>query len=110
MLDPQPSIYLSRFRALSPTGRCHTFGAAADGYVRGEGCGLVVLKRLSDAQADGDRIMAVIRGAATNHDGRSSGLTVPSGAAQREVMEQALSDARTRSTGHRPHRGARHRH
>ena len=93
MLDPQPSIFLSRFRALSPSGRCHTFSAAADGYARGEGCGVVVLKRLSDALADGDRVMAVIRGAAVNHDGRSSGLTVPSGAAQRAVIEQALADA-----------------
>lgn len=93
MLEPQAMIFLSRFRALSPTGRCHTFGSGADGYVRGEGCGMLVLKRLSDAEADGDRIIAVVRSAAVNHDGRSSGLTVPSGAAQREVMERALTDA-----------------
>jgi acyl transferase domain-containing protein/acyl carrier protein len=94
MLDPLPLIFLSQFRALSPTGRCHTFGAGADGYLRAEGCGVVVLKRLADAEADGDRVMAVLRGAATNHDGRSSGLTVPSGTAQREVLELALADAR----------------
>src|SRR5262245_54507511 len=94
MLEPGGTAYLCRVRALSPTGRCHTFSADADGYVRGEGCGLVVLKRLSDAQADDDRILAVIRGAAVNNDGRSSGLTVPNGAAQRDVIEQALADAR----------------
>ena len=93
MLDPQPTAYLCRVKALSPTGRCHSFSADADGYVRSEGCGLVVLRRLSDALADGDRIMAVIRGAAMNNDGRSSGLTVPNGAAQRDVIEQALADA-----------------
>ena len=98
MLDPLPLIFLSQFRALSPTGRCHTFGAGADGYVRSEGCGVVVLKRLADAQADGDRVLAVLRGAAVNHDGRSSGLTVPSGTAQREVLEQALADARLEPT------------
>ena len=69
-------------RMLSADGRCKTFDASADGYVRGEGCGVVVLKRLSDAQRDGDRILAVIRGAAVNQDGRSSGLTVPNGPAQ----------------------------
>lgn len=93
MLDPQAMISLSMLRVLSPTGRCHTFGAGADGYVRGEGAGMVVMKRLSDARADGDRILAVIRSAAVNHDGRSSGLTVPSGAAQREVIERALEEA-----------------
>ncbi len=93
MLDPQSTVALAALKALSPTGRCHAFDDAADGYVRGEGCGLVLLKRISDAQADGDRILAVIRGAAINHDGRSSGLTVPSGPAQREVIRAALDDA-----------------
>nr|MBP9051374.1 SDR family NAD(P)-dependent oxidoreductase [Ilumatobacteraceae bacterium] len=93
VLDPQAMISLSLLRALSATGRCHTFGAEADGYARGEGAGMVVLKRLSDAQADGDRILAVVRSAAVNHDGRSSGLTVPSGPAQREVIERALTEA-----------------
>ena len=67
---------------MAPDGRCKTFDAAADGYVRGEGCGVVVLKRLSDARADGDRILALIRGSAVNQDGRSSGLTAPNGLAQ----------------------------
>ncbi|MCU1503876.1 MAG: polyketide synthase, partial [Ilumatobacteraceae bacterium] len=93
MLDPRAMVFLSAFKALSPSGRCHAFDASADGYARGEGCGLVLLKRLSDAQADGDRILAVIRGVATNHDGRSSGLTVPNGAAQRAVIQAALDDA-----------------
>ena len=78
---------------LSPDGKCKTFDAAANGYVRGEGCGIVVLKRLSEAEADGDRIWAVIRGAAVNQDGASPGLTVPNGAAQERVIEEALSQA-----------------
>ncbi len=75
---------------LSPDGRCATFDAAANGYVRGEGCGIVVLKRLAEAQADGDRIWAVVRGSALNQDGASPGLTVPSGPAQEKVIEAAL--------------------
>ncbi|MCI0581190.1 MAG: polyketide synthase dehydratase domain-containing protein, partial [Chloroflexi bacterium] len=86
MLAPEATIYFSKLRALAPDGRCKTFAAAADGYGRGEGCGMVVLKRLSDAQADGDRILAVIRGSAVNHDGHSAGLTVPNGQAQRAVL------------------------
>ncbi|MCA9976486.1 MAG: polyketide synthase, partial [Anaerolineales bacterium] len=93
ILAPEGTIYMSKSRALAADGRCKTFDADADGYVRGEGCGVVVLKRLSDAQRDGDPILAVIRGSAINHDGRSSGLTVPNGAAQRAVIEAALADA-----------------
>ena len=78
---------------LSPDGRCKTFDAAANGYVRGEGCGIVVLKRLVDAEADGDRIWGVIRGSALNQDGASPGLTVPNGAAQEKVLEEALRRA-----------------
>ena len=78
---------------LSPDGRCATFDAAANGYVRGEGCGIVVLKRLSEAEADGDRIWAVVRGSALNQDGASPGLTVPSGPAQEKVIEAALQRA-----------------
>ena len=76
---------------LSPDGRCKTFDASANGYVRGEGCGILVLKRLSDAEADGDRIWAVIRGSALNQDGASQGLTVPSAEAQCQVIEDALA-------------------
>ena len=78
---------------LAPDGRCKTFDAAADGYVRGEGCGIVVLKRLSDAEADGDRIWGVIRSSALNQDGASAGLTVPSEEAQQQVIKDALHKA-----------------
>ena len=78
---------------LSPDGQCKAFDASANGYVRGEGCGVIVLKRLSEAEADGDRIWAVIRGAAVNHGGASIGLTVPNAPALEEVMDTALSDA-----------------
>ncbi|MCY3590922.1 MAG: beta-ketoacyl synthase N-terminal-like domain-containing protein, partial [Acidobacteria bacterium] len=78
---------------LSPTGQCWTFDAAADGFVSGEGCGLIVLKRLSDAKADGDRIWAVIPGSAVNQDGASQGLTVPSAPSQEKAMEEALARA-----------------
>ncbi len=78
---------------LSPDGRCKTFDAAANGYVRGEGCGIVVLKRLAEAEADGDRIWAVVRATALNQDGASPGLTVPSGPAQERVIEAALQRA-----------------
>lgn len=94
MLSPELSISFSKARMLSPDGRCKTFDAAANGYVRGEGCGAVVLKRLSDAEAAGDRIIAVLRGSAVNHDGVSAGITVPSGPAQVAVIRQALADAR----------------
>ncbi len=76
---------------LAPDGKCKTFDAAADGYVRGEGCGILVLKRLSDAEADGDRIWGVIRGSALNQDGASTGLTVPNGVAQELVITEALA-------------------
>ena len=78
---------------LSPDGRCKTFDAAANGFVRGEGCGMVALKRLSDAEAAGDRIWAVVRGSAVNQDGASAGLTVPSGPAQERVIGEALRRA-----------------
>src|ERR1051325_7181046 len=78
---------------LAADGRCKTFDASADGFVRGEGCGVVVLKRLSDAIADGDNVLALIRSSAVNHDGRSSGLTVPSGPAQEKLIKKALRQA-----------------
>src|ERR1700730_10447666 len=89
-LSPFTSIALSKWSALSPEGRCKTFDAHADGFVRGEGCGVVVLKRLSDAVRDGDRVLAVVRGSAVNQDGRSNGLTAPNALAQRDVITDAL--------------------
>ena len=89
-IAPDVTLFLSQARVLSPDGRCKTFDRRADGFGRGEGCGTVVLKRLSDALADGNRVLALIRGAAVNHDGRSSGLTVPNETAQTEVIQQAL--------------------
>lgn len=93
LLSPEVSISLTKARALSPDGRCKTFDATANGYVRGEGCGLVALKRLDDALRDGDPIMAVLRGTAINHDGRSGGLTVPNVNAQEALLRDALLDA-----------------
>ena len=78
---------------LSPRGRCSTFDAAADGYIRGEGCGVLVLKRLSDAERDGDRILGVVLGSAVNQDGASAGFTVPNGPAQEAVIREALERA-----------------
>lgn len=79
--------------ALSPTGACHTFDADADGFVRGEGCGVAVLKRLSDALRDGDRLLAVVRGSAVNQDGRSNGMLAPNPAAQMAVLRAAYANA-----------------
>ena len=86
ILAPEISIVLSKAGMMAADGRCKAFDAAADGFVRGEGCGIVVLKRLSDARAAGDRILALIRGTAVNQDGESAALTAPNGPAQ-----QALS-------------------
>ncbi|MDR3662956.1 MAG: SDR family NAD(P)-dependent oxidoreductase [Mycobacterium sp.] len=93
LLSPASIVAASRARMLAPDGRCKTFDAAADGYVRGEGCGVLVLKRLSDAQRDGDRIAAIIRSTAVNQDGASSGLTVPNGGAQQRLINTALARA-----------------
>nr|AID65222.1 putative aspartate racemase [Cystobacter fuscus] len=93
LLSPKPFVGLSQLQALSPDGRCKTFDESADGYCRGEGAGVVVLKRLSDAEREGDRIIAVLRGSAINHDGHSNGLTVPNGVAQEAVLRAALKDA-----------------
>ncbi|WP_448203899.1 beta-ketoacyl synthase N-terminal-like domain-containing protein [Azospirillum sp. sgz302134] len=93
LVSHETSLYLSMAGALSPGSLCRTFDDSADGYVRGEGCGMVVLKRLSDALADGDRVLAVIRGTAVNHDGHTSGFTVPHGPSQQAVIRAALADA-----------------
>ena len=93
ILLPAVTEMMNSSGALSPDGRCKSFDAAADGYGRGEGCGAVVLKKLSDARRQGDAVLAVVYGSAINHDGPSSGLTVPSGAAQQALLRQALASA-----------------
>ncbi|HEX8186563.1 MAG TPA: beta-ketoacyl synthase N-terminal-like domain-containing protein, partial [Blastocatellia bacterium] len=93
ILSPEVMVSFSQARMLAPDGRCKTFDDSADGYSRGEGCGVVVLKRLSDALASGDEILGVIRGSAVNQDGASGGLTVPNGAAQEAVIRKALEQA-----------------
>ena len=93
ILAPETSIALSRSRMMASDGRCKAFDASADGFVRSEGCGVVVLKRLSNALADGDRIYAVVRGSALNQDGRSNGITAPNGPSQEAVIRAALADA-----------------
>ncbi|HEY8986901.1 MAG TPA: type I polyketide synthase, partial [Streptomyces sp.] len=89
ILAPESSVGVAKFGGLSPDSRAYTFDARANGYVRGEGGGLVVLKRLADAEADGDDILCVILGGAVNNDGGGTGLTAPSGAAQSEVIRIA---------------------
>ncbi len=93
MLSPYSSVVMSKFGAMSPGGRCRSFDAGADGYVRGEGCGLVVLKPLHRARADGDRIYSVLAGIAVNNDGWSNGLTAPNPAAQEKVVRTACQQA-----------------
>ena len=93
ILGPDITVALSRARMMAPDGRCKAFDARADGFVRGEGCGMLVLQRLADARAAGRRVLAVIRGIAANQDGRSNGLTAPNGPAQEAVLREALADA-----------------
>lgn len=94
ILSPETQIALSKLKALSKDGKCHTFDADANGYLRSEGLGIVVLKRLSDAEKNKDRIYGVIKGSAINHDGESNGLTAPNGLSQARLYEQALHNAR----------------
>ncbi len=93
LLSPINSICFAKSGMMAADGRCKTFDASADGYVRGEGCGVVVLKRLADALADNDQILAIIRGSAVNQDGASGGLTVPNGLAQQALIRQALDNS-----------------
>ena len=122
LLSPAVTRSFDAAEAMSPTGACHAFDAAADGFVRGEGCGVAVLKRLSDALRDGDRVLAVVRGSAVNQDGRSNGLMAPNPAAQAAVLARRLRrcgrpalrgrlrrGARNRNVARRPHRSPRSR-
>ena len=93
ILGPEAHIAFTKARMLAPDGRCKTFDAAADGYGRGEGVGVIALRRLADAERRGDRILSLIRGSAINQDGRSGGLTAPNGPAQQAVIAAALTDA-----------------
>jgi phthiocerol/phenolphthiocerol synthesis type-I polyketide synthase A len=93
MLSPVITRSFDQAEATSPTGQCHVFDAAADGFVRGEGCGAVILKRLSDALRDGDPVLAVVRGSAVNSDGRSNGLMAPNPAAQMAVLRAAYANS-----------------
>ena len=97
ILTPEMNINFSKAGMMAADGRCKTFDAAADGYVRGEGCGVLVLRRLADALKDNDRVLAVIRGSAVNQDGRSSGLTAPNGPSQEAVIRAALAAAQVAS-------------
>ena len=93
LLSPAVFRGFDQAGALSPTGGCHAFDASADGFVRGEGCGVAVLKRLTDALRDGDQVLAVVRGSAVNQDGRSNGLMAPNPAAQMAVLRAAYANA-----------------
>ena len=93
ILTPDATITLSKSKMMAPDGHCKTFDARADGFVRGEGCGMLVLKPLSQALSDHDRVLAVIRGSAVNQDGRSNGLTAPNGPSQEAVIRAALKNA-----------------
>ncbi|WP_069811168.1 type I polyketide synthase [Streptomyces sp. TP-A0874] len=95
ILGPELTLSLHRYGLLAADGRCKTFDASADGIVRTEGCAMVLLKRLGDALDDGDRVLAVLRGSAINQDGRSNGLTAPSGTAQRELLADAVARSGT---------------
>ncbi len=93
IIDPKISLNFTAAKMLSPTGKCHSFAQDADGFVRSEGCGVVILKRLDDAVAEQDNILAVIYGSAVNQDGRTSSLTAPKGSAQQKVILQAINNS-----------------
>ena len=93
VLSHEYTAAFSNANMMAANGRCKAFDASADGYVRGDGAGVAILKRLEDAERDGDRILAVVRGVAVNQDGRTTGLTAPNGPAQSEVITAALQDA-----------------
>ena len=93
IINPEASKACAVAGMLSPDGKCHTFDESANGYCRGEGCGVVILKRLCDAQRDNDNIYGIIRGSAVMQDGKSANLVAPNGLAQETLIRTALSDA-----------------
>jgi acyl transferase domain-containing protein/acyl carrier protein len=93
MLTPEMHVMGAKSLLLSPDGRCKTFDRGANGFVRGEGCGLLVLRRLADALAANDPVLAVIRGIAVNQDGRTNGISAPNGLSQQRVIRRALRNA-----------------
>jgi myxalamid-type polyketide synthase MxaB len=93
LLNPVYFVYFSKLQAVSPDGQCKTFDASANGYSRGEGCGVIILKRLSMAIEDNDNILGIIKGSAINQDGASSGFTAPNGIAQQDLLKRAMRDA-----------------
>ncbi len=95
ILSPEGHLFFSQLQALAPDGRCKAFAADADGFVRSEGGGLVVLQPLAAAQREGRRILGLILGSAVNHNGTSNGLTAPSTRAQQRLLQQALQQAHT---------------
>ena len=110
MITPGGFIGFSQASMLSPEGKCKAFDASANGFVRGEGAGMVLLKRLSQAIADGDPIHGVILGTALNQDGHTNGISLPSPEAQARLVQDACEDCRHRSGADRLCRSARHRH
>jgi acyl transferase domain-containing protein/acyl carrier protein len=93
IIDPEFTVYFSTLNALSADSRCKPFSNEANGFIRSEGCGILILKRLSDAQRDGNNILAVVKGSAVNQDGRSNGFTAPNARAQEKLLRAALEDA-----------------
>ena len=110
LLLPQITQTISGLQSLARDGRCKAFSADADGFVRSEGCGVIVLRRLSDAVSRAEPILGVIRGSAWNQDGKSGGLTAPNGTAQEQVIRAALAAAKVSPDQVSLYRGARHRH